>query len=57
MQTYRAEIWQKTIVTLSKIVLERTNTIRPEHTRWFNIKILSTIIRPNNVHVIDVKHK
>ena len=41
------------IVTFSKLFLKPSDTIEPDSTRQFNIKILSTII--NDVHVISVK--
>jgi len=41
------------IVTFSKLFLKPSDTIGPESTRQFNIKILLTII--NDVHAISVK--
>ena len=52
---YRMEtdILQKNIVTFGELFLKPSDTIRPESTRQFKIKILSTII--DNVHVSSVK--
>jgi len=47
------EILQKNIVTFNKRFLKPTNPIRPEDTRQFDVKILSTII--DNVHFVNVK--
>jgi len=48
----KTEILQK-IVTFGELLLEPSDTIRPESTRQFNIKILSTVI--DSVHVSSVK--
>ena len=55
MKCYRMRLkfCKKNIVTFGELFLKPSDTIRPESTRQFNIKILSTII--DNVHVSSVK--
>ena len=45
---------QKNIVTFGEFFLKPSDTIRPESTRQFNIKILSTIIVIFNVREIFI---